>query len=179
MAIISTPENMKNLEHYREISQKLALAKGLTDDQAKALAGGGKRSSGSTAACTRSETVERPAACRDYLRAELKDDPRPCASSTTTSSSALANPDGMELVSSWYMRNPTPPSARSRRASLCRSTSATMKSRLLASNRRDNQRQRILSRVWYPQIVYNHHQAGPAGTVIFNAALPRPQQQFL
>jgi hypothetical protein len=26
---------------------------------------------------------------------------------------------------------------------------------------------RILSRVWYPQIVFNHHQAGPAGTVIF------------
>src|SRR6202007_2109165 len=26
MAIISTPENMKNLEHYRDITQKLALA---------------------------------------------------------------------------------------------------------------------------------------------------------
>jgi hypothetical protein len=42
MAIISSPENMKNLEHYREISQKLALAKGLTDDQAKALSEEGK-----------------------------------------------------------------------------------------------------------------------------------------
>jgi Zinc carboxypeptidase len=42
MAIISSPENMKNLEHYREINQKLALAKGLTDDQAKALADEGK-----------------------------------------------------------------------------------------------------------------------------------------
>src|ERR1700726_3997714 len=30
MAVISSPENMKNLEHYREISQKLALPKGLT-----------------------------------------------------------------------------------------------------------------------------------------------------
>src|SRR5678816_4241835 len=25
----------------------------------------------------------------------------------------------------------------------------------------------ILYRAWYPQIVYNHHQTGPAGTVIF------------
>jgi ABC-type glycerol-3-phosphate transport system substrate-binding protein len=42
MAIISSPENIKNLDHYRDISHKLALAKGLTDDQAHALAKEGK-----------------------------------------------------------------------------------------------------------------------------------------
>ena len=40
--IISSAENMANLEHYREISLKLAHVKGLTDDQAKALAREGK-----------------------------------------------------------------------------------------------------------------------------------------
>ena len=42
MAIVSSPENIRNLEKYRQISEKLALAKGLTDEQAKALAAEGK-----------------------------------------------------------------------------------------------------------------------------------------
>src|SRR6185312_7145931 len=42
MAIISSPENIKRLDHYKEISQKLAHAEGLTDEQARALAHEGK-----------------------------------------------------------------------------------------------------------------------------------------
>src|SRR5215813_9391711 len=42
MAIISSPENIRNLDHYREISRKLALAEGITEDQAHALAREGK-----------------------------------------------------------------------------------------------------------------------------------------
>src|SRR5262245_35888477 len=37
MAIITSPENHKKLERYKEISRKLALAEGLTDEQAHAL----------------------------------------------------------------------------------------------------------------------------------------------
>src|SRR5579862_6925379 len=42
MAIISDPANMRLLDHYREISKRLCLAKGLTDQQAKQLANEGK-----------------------------------------------------------------------------------------------------------------------------------------
>ena len=42
MAIITAPANFKNLERYKEIARKLALAEGLTDDQARALAKEGK-----------------------------------------------------------------------------------------------------------------------------------------
>src|SRR5262245_21560144 len=38
MAIITSPENQKNLAKYKDISRRLALAEGLTDDQARALA---------------------------------------------------------------------------------------------------------------------------------------------
>ena len=38
MAIVSSPENMKKLDHYKEISAKLSHAEGLTDEQAHALA---------------------------------------------------------------------------------------------------------------------------------------------
>ena len=52
MAIITSPENHKNLDRYKEISQKLARAEGLTDDQARGSPPKARPSSGSTAACT-------------------------------------------------------------------------------------------------------------------------------
>ena len=42
MAIFTSAENQKNLARYKEISQKLARAEGLTDDQARKLASEGK-----------------------------------------------------------------------------------------------------------------------------------------
>ncbi len=42
MAIITAPENFKKLDRYREISRRLSLAEGLTDDTARALAKEGK-----------------------------------------------------------------------------------------------------------------------------------------
>src|SRR6476620_3516427 len=38
MAIITSPENHRRLGRYQEISRRLALAEGLTDNQARALA---------------------------------------------------------------------------------------------------------------------------------------------
>ena len=42
MSIITSPENHKKLAHFKEIARKLALAEGLSDDEARALAHEGK-----------------------------------------------------------------------------------------------------------------------------------------
>src|SRR5579864_7478349 len=42
IALISSPQNLAQIDKYKSISQKLALARGLTDDAAKALAREGK-----------------------------------------------------------------------------------------------------------------------------------------
>lgn len=42
MAIVTSPENHKNLARIKDISRRLALAENLTDDQARALARDGK-----------------------------------------------------------------------------------------------------------------------------------------
>src|SRR5437016_8755848 len=42
MVIVSSPANLKNLEHFRDISKRLALAEGLSDDDARALAKEGR-----------------------------------------------------------------------------------------------------------------------------------------
>jgi hypothetical protein len=42
MAIITSPDNHKNLDRYQEISKKMALAEGLKDSEARTLAAEGK-----------------------------------------------------------------------------------------------------------------------------------------
>src|SRR5713101_2174577 len=42
MAIISSPDNIKNLAKYKEIARKLALAEGVNEQEARALAKQGK-----------------------------------------------------------------------------------------------------------------------------------------
>ncbi len=80
------------------------------------------------------------------------------------------NPDGMELVSDWYMRQADPK----------KREFATLPSLYQKHAGHDNNRDsfmlqlpetenvnRQLFRVWYPQIVYNQHQSGPDGMVVF------------
>jgi len=81
-----------------------------------------------------------------------------------------ANPDGMELVSSWYMRHDDP---------LERTTSGlpvlyhkytghdNNRDAFMNAMPETENMSRILYREWFPQIMYNHHQTGPAGTVLF------------
>src|SRR5215475_7436842 len=42
MAVVTAPENHRNLPRYREIAQRLAHAEGVTEDQARTLAREGK-----------------------------------------------------------------------------------------------------------------------------------------
>src|SRR5690606_25186857 len=81
-----------------------------------------------------------------------------------------ANPDGHDLVADWYMREPEPTK---------RSTQGIPRlyqKYIGHDNNRDwymitqpetQAMSRVLYREWFPQIVYNHHQTGPVGTVLF------------
>ncbi len=182
MVILSSPENMKNLEHYREISQKLALAKGLTDEQAKALAEEGKAVVWIDGGLHASETVGAQQLVETIYELNAKTDPETMRFlHDDIVLCTFANPDGMELVSNWYMRNPE-----ATKRSLDGVPRLWQKyighdnnRDFFASNQPESTNvNRILSRVWYPQIVYNHHQAGPAGTVIFMPPFRDPNSNF-
>jgi hypothetical protein len=171
MAIITSPANHKKLAHYQEISRRLALAEDLTDAQARTLAAqgkavvwidGGLHASEVLGAQQLIETVYELVSRSDpeTLRF-LRDDIILCVP---------ANPDGQDLVSDWYMRQSD---------TLARSTSAlprlyqkfaghdNNRDSYMASQPETEAMDSILFRAWYPQIVYNHHQTGPPGTVIF------------
>ena len=51
-----------------------------------------------------------------------------------------------------------------RRLALAEDVTSEADARALAESANMN---RVLYREWYPQIMYNHHQTGPAGTVMF------------
>jgi hypothetical protein len=171
MAIVSSPANLANKERYRRISEQLSRADGLTDAQARQLArdgktivwiDGGLHATEVLGAQQLIETTWQLVSGTDEETMRFLND---CIVLL-----AHANPDGMELVSNWYMRNPD---------SLARSTGGLP--RLYEKyaghdNNRDSymnntSEARNVSRVmyteWYPQIMYNHHQTGPQGAVMF------------
>ncbi len=89
-----------------------------------------------------------------------------------------ANPDGQELIANWYMRGTEKPDGPLREP---QQRSMNNLPRLYAKyighdDNRDfymsamkesTNMNRQLFLEWFPQIMYNHHQTGPAGTVIF------------
>jgi zinc carboxypeptidase len=170
MAIVTSPENFKRLDRYKEISRRLALADGLTESDARTLAkegkavvwiDGGLHATEVLGAHQLMETLYQLISRSDAETMRLLDD--------DIMLMAHANPDGMQLVSSWYMREEDPTK---------RNTSIPRLYQKYIGH--DNNRDFYLSAQpetqninhqlyweWFPQIVYNHHQTGPAGTVLF------------
>ncbi|QNE32200.1 peptidase [Sphingomonas sp. NBWT7] len=171
MAIVSSPENIRNLDKYRGISQQLALAKGLSDGQAKALAAQGKAVVLIDAGLHATEVVNAQSHVQlinemltrtDAETTRILDD--------TIALYVFANPDGLDLVADWYMR----PADKTKRNS---NTIPVLYQKYIGhDNNRDsfasNQPEttnmnRLAYREWFPQILYNQHQTGPVGTVVF------------
>jgi hypothetical protein len=178
MAIITAPENFKKIDRYREIARRLSQAEGLTDDTARALAREGKAVIWIDGGLHATEVLGAQQLIETiYTFASRTDDETMRILRDVIILAAHANPDGMELVSDWYMRNPDPKQ---------RSTSALPRlyqKYVGHDNNRDfymmNQPESVninrqLYREWFPQIVYNHHQTGPTGTVMFSPPFRDP-----
>jgi Zinc carboxypeptidase len=171
LAIVTSPDNQKKLDRYKEISRRLALAEGLTDDQARALAqegravvwiDGGLHATEVLGAQQLIETVYQLVSLNDAETLRFLND--------VIVLGCLVNPDGMELVSNWYMRNPDP--AKRSTAGIPRLYQKYIghdnnRDFYMSAQPESEAINRIFYHEWVPQIVYNHHQTGPAGTVMF------------
>src|SRR6202050_5242165 len=171
MCIITSPANLKNLDHYKEISQKLARAEGLTDDQAHALAREGKAVVWIDGGLHASESVGFQQLVEMIYQMASRTDPETMRFLNDDIILFVpANPDGSEFVANWYMRE-SDPSKRS---------SAGLPKVYNKYSGHDDNRDSYMSNMpettninrqmfieWFPQIMYNHHQTGPTGAVIF------------
>src|SRR5438094_827229 len=171
MAIITAPENHKRIARYQEIARRLAHAEGLTDEQAHALAAEGKAVVWIDGGLHATEVLGAHQLMELVYEMATRDDPETRRILNDVVLLAVhANPDGMELVSGWYMREPD-----TLRRSIDHIPRLYQKY-IGHDNNRDfymvsqpetENLARVMVREWFPQIVYNHHQTGPPGTVLF------------
>lgn len=178
MLIVTSPENHKNLAKYKEISQKLARAEGLTPEQAKVLAKSGKAIVWIDGGLHANETVGIHQLIQTaYTFASRNDEETKNILDKVIILMTHANPDGQELQSNWYMRETTP-----EKRSLAGLPRLYEKYAGHDNNRdffmlnlKETQNiGRQLFVEWIPQIMYNHHQAGPAGTIVAGAPYRDP-----
>lgn len=178
MAIVSSPANLANLERYRSISARLAKAEGLTDAQARTLAKEGKAVVWIDGGLHATEVLgAQQLGEMVYQMVSRTDDETMRFLNDVIVLFVHANPDGNDLVADWYMRNPD---------TLARSTGDLPKlyqKYIGHDNNRDffgstqaetENISRQLYWNWFPQILYNHHQSGPAGTIVYSPPLRDP-----
>jgi hypothetical protein len=171
MAIISSPANIKNLDHYKEISRRLALTTGVSDEEAHRLAQEGKAVVWIDGGLHATETVGSQQIMETVYQMVSRTDPETMRFlNDDILLAVLDNPDGMDLVANWYMRNPDPT-----KRSLD-DLPVLFQKYVGHDNNRDfymsnmpetTHINKVLFLDWFPQIMYNHHQTGPAGGVIF------------
>src|SRR5664280_1121141 len=105
MAILTSPENLKNLGRYKDISRRLALAEGITEDQAHALAREGKAVVWIDGGLHASESVGSQQEMEMVYQMVSRTDPETMRFlNDVVLLCVLANPDGQELIANWYMR---------------------------------------------------------------------------
>jgi Zinc carboxypeptidase len=181
-AIVTSPENHRKLDELRSISRTLARADGVTAEQARDLAArgkavvwidGGLHASEVLCAQVLIETLHRFLAANDAETKRILDD--------VVILFVHANPDGHDLVADWYMKEKDP--AKRTTAGLPR----LYQKYIGHDNNRDfyantqaetKNMNRFMYREWFPQIMYNHHQTGPAGTVLFCPPFRDPFNYF-
>jgi hypothetical protein len=171
VAAVSSPANIARLDHYRDIARRLAKAEGVDEAEARALAADGKAVVWIDGGLHATETVPPQAliaAVHEWVTAEDPEALR--VLDDVIILFAPLNPDGWDLVADWYMREADP--EKREFASLPRLYQAYVghdnnRDYYLSAMPETTNVNRMLFREWFPQIVYNHHQPAPAGTVVF------------
>lgn len=168
--IVTSPENHKKLDQYKDLSVRLARAEGITEEQARAMAAEGKAVVWIDGGLHATETVGTHQLIETAYQLTTRSD----AETLRILDKVIillthANPDGQELVSNWYMREPKP-----EKRSM-EDLPKLYQKYIGHDNNRDfymlNMKEtqnmaRQLFIEWIPQIMYNHHQSGPAGSIV-------------
>ena len=170
-AIITSPENQRKLPLIKAANRRLALAENLTDEQARVLAREGKTIVWIDGGLHATEVLGAQQLIETIYRLNTRSDPETLRIlNDVVILCTLVNPDGMELVSNWYMREGDEKK---------RSTNGIPRLYQKYIGHDDNRdfymmnmsesvnANRMMYREWFPAIMYNHHQTGPAGAVLF------------
>ncbi len=168
MMIVTAPANFEKLDEYKEISQKLAHAE-ITREEAEKLSVEGKPVVWIDGGLHANEVVGPHQLIETlYQLASRKDAETLKILDKVIILLVHANPDGMEIMSDWYMRKETPEDRDQNIPILYQKYVGHDNNRDFYMNNMSEATNMSLQQYveWIPQIIYNHHQSGPAGTVV-------------
>ena len=169
LLVVSSPENLTQLEKYRKISQRMGRAEDLTEQEARELSkqgkpivwiDGGMHSNEMVGSHQLVETLYQLASSEEADIKRYLDE--------VIVLMWHVNPDGQELLADWYMqyedqedRNMSIPRLYQKYVGHDNNRDFFMYNMKEAQNLA-----RVMYIDWLPQIVYNHHQTSPQGTVV-------------
>jgi hypothetical protein len=163
-AIISSEQNMAELEKYHSIMTKLSLVKGLTNEEARELAKEGKAVVYIDGGLHASECA--PAQHNIQLAYDLvsgQDKNAEFILNNTILLLVFANPDGMTMLANWYHHNVGTPYEVSPMPWLYHKYVGHDNNRdsYFANQIETQNITKLVNQEWYPNILYNHHQTAP------------------
>jgi hypothetical protein len=177
-ALVSSPDNLAKIDHYREIARRLAHPQGLTDAEARKLAREGKafvHIDGGLHSTEVAGPAHIPQLLYDLVNGADDPDIRAMLDQVVVLLWPTINPDGQQMVAEWYMKNVGTPYELSGLPRLYQEYVGH-------DNNRDAYmlnmvESRVLEhtwRQWEPQIIYVHHQTGPFPTRIWLPPFSEP-----
>ncbi|MGB9893332.1 MAG: M14 family zinc carboxypeptidase, partial [Candidatus Saccharicenans sp.] len=163
-AVISSAENLANLEKYKEIIKKLSLARGLSPEEAEQLAREGKAvvyiDGGLHATeCAPAQHLVQLA----YDLVSARDEKTKQILNEVICLLVFANPDGMDMLAEWYNKYIGTPFEVSPLPFLYHYYAGHDNNRdsYLANLKETQNLTKLVNQDWYPVILYNHHQTAP------------------
>ncbi|WP_421976559.1 M14 family metallopeptidase [Roseivirga seohaensis] len=180
LVFISSEENMKKLEQWREISEKLSRAE-ISEAEARKLSkegkaivwfDGGMHATERAHAQMTSELMWRIASEESEEMQKIRDN-------VITLVVPVINPDGVDIVVDWYRKTLGTPYESSSPPILYQKYVGHDNNRDWFMNNMPETKAvtTVLYNQWYPQIVHNHHQTAPRGAMIFIPPFRSPVNQ--
>lgn len=178
LALISSPENLKNIARLREISRRLAHPEGLSETEARALAREGKafvHIDGGLHATEVAGPQQTPQLAYDILSHADEPDMKMTLDNVVLMLWPTINPDGQTMVAEWYRGNVGTPYEVAPLPKLYQEYVGH-------DNNRDGYminmiESRVMEhawRAWEPQIIHVHHQTAPFPTRIWLPPFAEP-----
>ena len=165
IAIISSAENIKNLDRYKETARRVALVRGLNDDEARRLAREGKAIVHIDGGLHATEVAHAQHTIQLAYNLVTGNDAktRSILDNVILVLWFSINPDGQNMVAHWYRRNLGTPHEVS-------SLPWLYQKYVGHDNNRDGYMNNMIEsqvvtratvREWFPMVFYNHHQTAP------------------
>jgi hypothetical protein len=164
LAAISSAANIANLDYYREISERLARVKGLGDAEARQLARDGKAIIWIDGGLHATEVApgQMTPELAHWIATDEGDEARLIRDQAIVLVMPNMNPDGLDIVAEWYAGHVGTEFETAPVPELSHHYAGHDNNRdwYMFTQAESRAVARQLYNVWFPQIVYNHHQPG-------------------